>query len=101
MERGGPIEDHNVEIQIRGLRFDLAADQVGRWQAVDQCQVASAKAPLAEVSREIDGIEQPGPAPRFSRTPSEIAHGPEDPGANQREALSAWGLSDEEIRVLI
>ena len=50
---------------------------------------------------EIDGIEQPGPAPRFSRTPSEIAHGPEDPGAKQREALSAWGLSDEEIRVLI
>jgi alpha-methylacyl-CoA racemase len=50
---------------------------------------------------EIDGIEQPGPAPRFSRTRSEIAHGPEEPGANQHDALSAWGLSEEEIRLLV
>jgi alpha-methylacyl-CoA racemase len=50
---------------------------------------------------EIDGIEQPAPAPRFSRTPSEITHGPGDPGAHQHAALQAWGLSEEEIRQLV
>ena len=50
---------------------------------------------------EIDGIEQPGPAPRFSRTPSGIAHGPEEPGARQHAALSAWGLTEAEIRLLV
>ena len=49
----------------------------------------------------VDGIEQPGPAPRFSRTPSEVRHGPDRPGANQRSVLSAWGLSQEEIGLLV
>ena len=49
----------------------------------------------------IDGIEQPAPAPRFSRTASEIRHGPDVAGTNDHESLSAWGLSEEEIRVLI
>ena len=49
----------------------------------------------------IDGIEQPAPAPRFSRTVSEIRHGPDVAGTNDHESLSSWGLSEEEIRVLI
>ena len=50
---------------------------------------------------EVDGIEQPGPAPRFSRTPSSIRHGPDEPGTDQEAALADWGLSEEEIRQLI
>ena len=49
----------------------------------------------------VDGIRQPGPAPRFSRTPSEIKHGPTVPGERDREALSGWGLSDTEINRLL
>lgn len=50
---------------------------------------------------EVDGVLQPGPAPRFSRTPSEIQHAPAEAGANDREALTNWGLTEVEIRRLI
>jgi alpha-methylacyl-CoA racemase len=45
---------------------------------------------------EVDGIEQPGPAPRFSRTAAEIrcpAARPLDPA----DLLQRWGLDEEEI----
>ena len=50
---------------------------------------------------DVNGIQQPGPAPRFSRTPSEIQHGPVDPGFDDHGVLTRWGLSDAEIRVLL
>ncbi len=46
---------------------------------------------------EVDGIRQPGPAPRFSRTPSEVRHGPRQAEGDLRQILSDWGLSEEEI----
>ncbi|MFK7957539.1 MAG: CaiB/BaiF CoA transferase family protein [Lysobacterales bacterium] len=48
----------------------------------------------------VDGIRQPAPAPRFSRTPSSIAHAPTEPGEHDQEALSQWGLSASEIEQL-
>lgn len=48
----------------------------------------------------VDGVKQPGPAPRFSRTASAIQHAPAEAGAGDREALAAWGLSEVEIRRL-
>jgi alpha-methylacyl-CoA racemase len=45
----------------------------------------------------VDGIEQPGPAPRFSRTQSVIRHGPTIPGDRDREVFSEWGLGEAEI----
>ena len=49
---------------------------------------------------EVDGVLQPAPAPRFSRTPSSVRRGPPVPGANTQEALSAWGFGDAEIEEL-
>ena len=44
---------------------------------------------------EHEGIEQPAPAPRFSRTPAQLSTPPAPaPGAHTREALSAWGIED-------
>ncbi len=48
----------------------------------------------------VDGIQQPGPAPRFSRTPSGISRGPGEP-ADARDVLTAWGLDKEEIAKLV
>jgi alpha-methylacyl-CoA racemase len=41
-----------------------------------------------------DGMLQPAPAPRFSRTAATLTTGPSVPGGQTREALSAWGIDD-------
>src|SRR5438874_1630713 len=46
---------------------------------------------------EKDGILQPAPAPRFSRTPPEIRRPAPAPGADTDEVLGAWGLDATEI----
>jgi alpha-methylacyl-CoA racemase len=43
-----------------------------------------------------DGVLQPSPAPRFSRTRPTLTTGPTRPGEHTREALAAWGISDVE-----
>jgi alpha-methylacyl-CoA racemase len=49
---------------------------------------------------EVDGIVQPAPAPRFSRTPSSVKGGPPAFGAQTETALAAWGFSAREIDAL-
>jgi alpha-methylacyl-CoA racemase len=47
-----------------------------------------------------DGVVEPGPAPRFSRTPGEIRGAPVDPRADTRGALLAWGMPANRIDAL-
>ncbi len=49
---------------------------------------------------EIDGVPHPAPAPRFSRTRSEIQGPPPAPGEHTESALADWGFSPEEIESL-
>lgn len=46
---------------------------------------------------EIDGVRQPGPAPRFSRTVPDKPKGPELPGEGTEAALAEWGFPPERI----
>ncbi|GAB2728833.1 CaiB/BaiF CoA transferase family protein [Nocardioides pakistanensis] len=41
-----------------------------------------------------NGILQPAPAPRFSRTQASLSTGPSVPGGGTRAALEAWGVKD-------
>jgi alpha-methylacyl-CoA racemase len=50
---------------------------------------------------EQDGVTQPGPAPRFSRTPGVVRGGQRLPGADTREVLGDWGFTDDEIGQLL
>lgn len=43
---------------------------------------------------ERDGVTQPAPAPRFSRTGATLTTPPALPGEHTREALAAWGIAD-------
>ena len=45
----------------------------------------------------VGGVEQPGPAPRFSRTPGGVRRAPPERGALGREALADWGFTPAEI----
>jgi alpha-methylacyl-CoA racemase len=49
---------------------------------------------------EANGIVQPAPAPRFSRTPAAIQRPGPKPGQHTDEALSEWGFSAEDIAKL-
>jgi len=48
----------------------------------------------------VDGIEQPAPAPRFGRTPGGVLHGPPERGAMGRAALTDWGFDAPAIERL-
>ena len=41
-----------------------------------------------------DGVTQPSPAPRFSRTPGRLSQPPRAPGEHTTRALTEWGLPD-------
>ena len=45
----------------------------------------------------VDGLTQPAPAPRFSRTQTEIPSPPRTPGADTESVLREFGFSSDEI----
>jgi len=49
---------------------------------------------------ELEGVVQPAPAPRFSRTPSAVSRPPSPPGADTEGGLAGWGLSPDAIAAL-
>lgn len=49
---------------------------------------------------EIDGVTQPAPAPRFSRTSPDVPAGPPKAGEHTEEVLAAWGFEDAEVATL-
>ena len=49
---------------------------------------------------EVDGVTQPAPAPRFSRTQAEISHAARPPGADTRDVLAGIGFDESKISAL-
>ena len=50
---------------------------------------------------EVEGVLQPAPAPRFSRTPTARPTPPQDQGEGTRSALAAWGIPQDTIEALL
>jgi alpha-methylacyl-CoA racemase len=107
----GEVPDRNDFAALGDLRTAIAARIKERTQAEWVAQLEGTDAcvagiiPLAEafehphnMAREVyvdrDGLVQPAPAPRFSRTASTLTTGPSSPGGSTREALAAWGIDD-------
>jgi alpha-methylacyl-CoA racemase len=49
---------------------------------------------------ERDGVVQPAPSPRLSRTPGAISGPPAAPGEHTRDALRDWGFAPDEVAEL-
>lgn len=49
---------------------------------------------------EVEGVRQPRPAPRFSRTEPEVARPSPIPGEHNDEVLQEWGFTEAEIAAL-
>lgn len=56
---------------------------------------------LREGYIELDGVMQPAPAPRFSRTQLDRPTPPPQAGANTTTALKDWGFSEQEVATLL
>ena len=101
--------DRNDLDQLEALRTMLAAKfkekTQAQWTAIfdgtDAC--VTPVLPLAEAADhphikergtyvEHEGILQPAPAPRFSRTSASLTSAPSLPGQHSRIALQAWGI---------
>jgi alpha-methylacyl-CoA racemase len=50
---------------------------------------------------EVEGVTQPAPAPRFSRTPSEVRNGGSVVGADTRSVLADMGFAEQELASLM
>jgi len=50
---------------------------------------------------EVDGVVQPGPAPRFSRTPGTVRSGPSGPAREAVETLGDWDVPREDVLRLV
>ena len=86
------------------------ADWLARAEGVDACVAAVVGVEeIADdghlMARESfvrrDGVLQPAPTPRFSRTPAELTHPPPLPGEHTREALADWAFDGARIAELL
>lgn len=50
---------------------------------------------------DIDGVPQPGPAPRLSRTPGKVSRAGRLRGSDMREILTGLGYTEEDVKELI
>jgi alpha-methylacyl-CoA racemase len=108
---GVELPDRNDPANVREIRERLIARFKERTQAewaevydgTDAC--VAPIIPLDEAPQhphlaaretfvERGGTVQPAPAPRFSRTEATLGRPPSNPGADTREALTAWGIGD-------
>jgi alpha-methylacyl-CoA racemase len=48
----------------------------------------------------VAGVEQPAPAPRFSRTPAKLRGAPPERGEGGGQALADWGFDSNEVKKL-
>lgn len=91
------------------FRTRSQADWVATFDGIDACvspvlTMAEAVHHPANVARRahvtLAGIEQPAPAPRFSRTPASLSTPPVLPGVGGASRLVDWGVPEARLDVL-
>jgi len=103
-DRGDPRNWPELRARLAARFAERTRDE---WAAVfaggDACtepvlSLTEAAADPHLVARETyvtaDGVTQPAPSPRFSRTPGALSHPPPAPGQHTTQALTEWGLPD-------
>jgi alpha-methylacyl-CoA racemase len=116
------VEAESLPAQLDRARWPEAKEKLARlfktrtraqWCALlegsDACfapvlSMAEARRHPHNVARgvfvEVAGVEQPRPAPRFSRTDSAIQRPPARAGEHTDEALADWGFAPSELAAL-
>jgi alpha-methylacyl-CoA racemase len=121
LERSG-LKDIELPFQMDRDQWPAMKDQFAalfksktrdEWQSIlegtDACAVpvlSMTEAPshphnvARETFIERDGVVQPAPAPRFSRTAAAISSPPPAPGEHTDDALTDWGFTADEVAKL-
>ncbi|WP_293865491.1 CaiB/BaiF CoA-transferase family protein [uncultured Alsobacter sp.] len=86
-------------------RDDWAAHFEGRDACVSPVltmeeSLASPMARARAMAAETDDVVGPAPAPRFTRTPGAVRHGPLDPRTDTYGALRSWGVDEKTLAEL-
>ncbi|NLY27110.1 MAG: CoA transferase [Alcaligenaceae bacterium] len=80
----GSLDRVEVDERLRGLDA-CYAPVLSMSEAPDHPQMLARNAFIA-----IEGVVQPAPAPRFSRTPSQVKSRPPEPGCHTQEVFAEW-----------
>jgi alpha-methylacyl-CoA racemase len=98
------------ELMSAKFKTKTRAEWTEAFEAVDACvapvlRLSEAKTSPHLVARgtlvDVNGIVQPAPAPRFSRTPGAIGNAARKPGQDTTEALSDWGIDPGRIAKML
>lgn len=110
----GPQHDREgwpaMRDRFAGIFSTMTRDQwAAHFEGTDACVapvLSLAEAPthrhnvVRKTFQDVDGLVQPGPAPRFSVTPPELAKSPVNPGEDTDAVLTFLGYSQDEIGTL-
>ena len=103
--RWGELRDRFAAVFATRTRDEWAT----HFEACDACVTPvltmeeSLAGPLARargMAVTTDDVVGPGPAPRFSRTPGAVRHGPLDPRTDTYAALVSWGVDEKMLAEL-
>jgi alpha-methylacyl-CoA racemase len=98
------------ELMTAKFKTKTRAEWTEAFDGVDACvapvmKLSEAKTSPHLVARgtlvDINGIVQPAPAPRFSRTPGAIGNAARIPGQDTIEALVGWGIDADHVAKLL
>ena len=98
------------ELIAAKFKTKTRAEWTEAFDGVDACvapvmRLSEAKTSPHLVARgtlvDVNGIVQPAPAPRFSRTPAVIGNAARIPGQDTTEALTDWGIDSGRVGKLI
>jgi len=104
---GWPVLRERFAAVIRTRTRDEWEAHFARFDACVAPALAPTEAPAhphneaRRTFRELRGVPQPAPAPRFSATPLGEPRPPEHPGERTEEVLAAWGFARDEISALV
>jgi alpha-methylacyl-CoA racemase len=109
-EQNNPERWESQREALAGIMRSKTRDEwCALMEGTDVCfapvlRFTEAPAHAAAVARksyiELDGVVQPAPAPRFSRTPAEVVSSNPANGANTQAVLGEMGFAEQEINAL-
>ena len=100
----GRVAERRVAVEIDVAQHLGEQVHAGGGMEPERREVEAAEHPhniARNMIIERNGLKQPAPAPRFSRTVPEVTSDGQHPGQGTREILEDWGIAKDRIDELV